>query len=1082
MGQHQVKGFADRGKSGRNSRSITKSKESEKPELPASDLSRRPLPDTPLEQQQAAQWDSKDDLLVTDDNFDKSIFVAIHDFHAAGSNQLSIHSGEELAILRYNDTKEWCEGQARNGSVGWIPTSYVKPVNSLEKHSWYHGTIGRNAAEYLLSSGINGSFLVRESESSPGQLSISLRFDSRVYHYRVSDAPDGRMYVSSENRFFTIAELIHHHSVHADGLVTTLHYPAAKADKPVVYSFSPEPDEWEIPRNEIAMKHRLGGGQYGEVYEGVWKKYERQVAVKTLREETMEVDEFLKEAAVMKEIKHPRLVQLLGVCTREPPFYIITEFMPFGNLLDYLRSSASKNLTAVTLMYMATQVSDAMSYLESMNFIHRDLAARNCLVGENNLVKVADFGLSRLVTYEVYTAHEGAKFPIKWTAPEALAYNTFSIKSDVWAFGILLWELATYGMSPYPGVDLSQVYEMLESGYRMPCPDGCPQEVYDMMMKCWSWEPQDRPQFSNIHNWLNNVFSTTSVDEEVEKALEMQMSKKGKGKKNKKNSDFVSMNEHDSVNKNKKEGNMLSGSSSFKTLANSQTPSGPPREPPPRAIPKRQDSYDEVPDQQSPLSVLSVAPVMSDVIKELGGRSGKSSNSNQKEEGRPTRFNASNLHQRPPAPLPANYHQQQRHSVLPVGHEKEEGQASAKIHQIPKRPGPIPLGQSRQLPAPPYSPLKKSSSSSPPTSPLGKLVTDDIAEEVMPTEKSKPSDEQHGTQNQRKTKAAKGAGTRTKTPESVTLNGGAPKSPVPRPRNRPPPPPPPETLTDSGRSTSNTSVSSSDYNAPQPSNENQKPPTKPRPLPRPRQKPEQSSAGIDHNNGSATCESDRGALSPKVISPTANKPPFSILRQPSITSRPSHPPPAIPDTSSKAGERSWTGNQEKASAPTTKPVGAKPALPGSKPKPLAKPPVSRKPKITPPSLQPDPSLSQEINVILQLSNQGQEKVKEILSLTDARVMDNSQNNLVDVFGELQKISLEVLESSSSLTDALGPQARFRVRRTVTDLESRYSDMEGVMQTVGPNANAVDLERLGKAVHSFSGALDSICSSVRATAS
>ena len=241
------------------------------------------MPDTPLEQQQAAQWDSKDDLLVTDDNFDKSIFVAIHDFHAASSNQLTIHSGEELAILRYNDTKEWCEGQARNRSVGWIPTSYVKPVNSLEKHSWYHGTIGRNAAEYLLSSGINGSFLVRESESSPGQLSISLRFDSRVYHYRVSDAPDGRMYVSSENRFFTIAELIHHHSIHADGLVTTLHYPAAKADKPVVYSFSPEPDEWEIPRNEIAMKHRLGGGQYGEVYEGVWKKYERQVAVKTLR-------------------------------------------------------------------------------------------------------------------------------------------------------------------------------------------------------------------------------------------------------------------------------------------------------------------------------------------------------------------------------------------------------------------------------------------------------------------------------------------------------------------------------------------------------------------------------------------------------------------------------------------------------------------------------------------------------------------------------------------------------------------------------------------------------------------------------
>lgn len=551
------------------------------------------------------------------------------------------------------------------------------------------------------------------------------------------------------------------------------------------------------------------------------------------------------------------------------------------------------------------------------------------------------------------------------------------------------------------------------------------------------------------------------------------------------------MNEDDSVNKKKKEGNMLSSSSPFKTLANSQTPSGLPPEPPTRPIPKRQDTYDDVPDQQSPLSVLSAAPVMSDVIKELDGRSGtskkssdlgKSSNSNQKEEGRPTRFNASNLHQRPPAPLPANYCQQQRHSVLPVGHEKEEGHASGKIHQISKKPAPLPLVQSRQLPAQPHSPLKKLSSSSSPTSPFGKLVTDNIAEEVMPTEKSKPSDEQHGTQTQRKTKAAKGAGTRSKTPEGVTLNGGAPKSPVARPRNRPPPPPPPDAVTDSGRSTSNTSLSSSDYNASQPSNENQKPPPKLRPVPRPRQKPEQSSAGIDQNNCSAICESDRGALSPKVMSPNANKPSCGISRQPSITSKPSHPPPAIPDTSNKSGEKSSSGNQEKASAPATKPLGAHLALAGSKPKPLAKPPVSRKPKITPPSLQPDPALSQEINVILQLSNQGQEKVKEILSLTDARVMDNSQNNLVDVFGELQKISLEVLESSSSLTDALGPQARFRVRRTVTDLESRYSDMEVVMQTVGPDANAVDLERLGKAVHSFSGALDSICSSVRATAS
>ena len=157
------------------------------------------------------------------------------------------------------------------------------------------------------------------------------------------------------------------------------------------------------------------------------------------------------------------------------------------------------------------------------SFPPRDLAARNCLVGENHVVKVADFGLSRLMTGDTYTAHAGAKFPIKWTAPESLAYNTFSIKSDVWgesagenprstspqsafpfplcpgllisngfifsfastaAFGVLLWEIATYGMSPYPGIDLSQVYDLLEKGYRMEQPEGCPPKVYELMRAC----------------------------------------------------------------------------------------------------------------------------------------------------------------------------------------------------------------------------------------------------------------------------------------------------------------------------------------------------------------------------------------------------------------------------------------------------------------------------------------------------------------------------------------------------------------------------------------------------------------------
>ncbi|XP_066479792.1 tyrosine-protein kinase ABL2 isoform X2 [Tiliqua scincoides] len=466
---------------------------------------------------EAIRWSSKENLLGATES-DPNLFVALYDFVASGDNTLSITKGEKLRVLGYNQNGEWSEVRSKNGQ-GWVPSNYITPVNSLEKHSWYHGPVSRSAAEYLLSSLINGSFLVRESESSPGQLSISLRYEGRVYHYRINTTTDGKVYVTAESRFNTLAELVHHHSTVADGLVTTLHYPAPKCNKPTVYGVSPIHDKWEMERTDITMKHKLGGGQYGEVYVGVWKKYSLTVAVKTLKEDTMEVEEFLKEASVMKEIKHPNLVQLLGVCTLEPPFYIVTEYMPYGNLLDYLRECNREEVTAVVLLYMATQISSAMEYLEKKNFIHRDLAARNCLVGENHVVKVADFGLSRLMTGDTYTAHAGAKFPIKWTAPESLAYNTFSIKSDVWAFGVLLWEIATYGMSPYPGIDLSQVYDLLEKGYRMEQPEGCPPKVYELMRACWKWNPLDRPSFAETHQAFETMFHDSSISEEVAEEL-----------------------------------------------------------------------------------------------------------------------------------------------------------------------------------------------------------------------------------------------------------------------------------------------------------------------------------------------------------------------------------------------------------------------------------------------------------------------------------------------------------------------------------------------------------------------------------
>merc|ERR1711997_527063 len=428
-----------------------------------------------------------------------------------------ILQGEHLEIL--NDTQgDWWYARSKATKLeGYIPSNYVAQLKSIEAEPWYFGKIKRIEAEkkLLLPQNEHGAYLIRDSESRRNDYSLSVRDGDTVKHYRIRPLDEGGFFIARRTTFKILQDLVDHYSRDADGLCVNLRKACAQVDKPITADLSHNTrDQWEIERSSLKFVRKLGHGQFGEVWEGLWNNT-TPVAIKTLKPGTMDPKDFLTEAQIMKKLRHPKLIQLYAVCTLEEPIFIITELMKNGSLLEYLQGKG-RTMKLTQLIDMSAQIAAGMAYLESQNYIHRDLAARNCLVGDNNNVKIADFGLARLIKEDEYEARVGARFPIKWTAPEAANYSRFSIKSDVWSFGILLTELVTYGRIPYPGMTNAEVLHQVEHGYRMQCPQGCPQALHDIMMECWHKDPTKRPTFETLQWQLEDFF--TMSDSEYKEA------------------------------------------------------------------------------------------------------------------------------------------------------------------------------------------------------------------------------------------------------------------------------------------------------------------------------------------------------------------------------------------------------------------------------------------------------------------------------------------------------------------------------------------------------------------------------------
>ncbi|XP_043954631.1 tyrosine-protein kinase Tec isoform X1 [Gambusia affinis] len=488
------------------------------------DISRKPLPPIPEQENTRRRRpppvpEDEDEDDEEEEEGEEVVVVALYDFPGMEAHDLKLVRGREYVILEKCDVN-WFRARNEYGEEGYIPSNYVteKTSGNLVEFAWYSKGVNRNMAEELLrKEDKEGAFVVRDS-SHPSTYTVSLYTKAgsgeggptiKHYHIKETQCTPKKFYLAEKHQFNSIPELIEYHSHNGAGLAARLRYPVGKQDKsgPSTAGFSYE--MWEINPSELTFMKELGSGQYGQVRLGMWRS-QHKVAIKAIKEGAMFEEDFIEEAKLMMKLSHPKLVQLYGVCSQQRPIYIVTEFMQQGCLVNYLRQRRG-SFSLGSLLDMCLDVCEGMEYLEANSFIHRDLAARNCLMNEAMVVKVSDFGMARYVLDNQYTSTKGAKFPVKWSPPEVFNYCKFSSKSDVWSYGVLMWEVFTEGQMPFDQSLNHQVVAMVTNGHRLFRPKMATAALYDIMQLCWNNRPEDRPSFSQLCLKLSDVLEDDGV-------------------------------------------------------------------------------------------------------------------------------------------------------------------------------------------------------------------------------------------------------------------------------------------------------------------------------------------------------------------------------------------------------------------------------------------------------------------------------------------------------------------------------------------------------------------------------------------
>ncbi|XP_032381153.1 megakaryocyte-associated tyrosine-protein kinase isoform X1 [Etheostoma spectabile] len=433
--------------------------------------------------------------------------VAKGDHRKPKPGELTFYKGDILTIVDTSTKKGYYKARHNTtGEEGLINASNVREREalrvdpSLSLMPWFHGKISGPDAVCKLQPAEDGLFLVRESIRHPGDYVLCISVSGDVVHYRVI-YQDNKLTIDNTQYFYNLIDMIDFYSKKKGSIATTLLKPKRKqGTKSAELELSKS--GWLLDITKLKLGENIGNGEFGAVYEGDYMG--QRVAVKTIKCDVT-AQAFLQETTVMTKLQHKNLVRLLGVILHKG-LHIVTELMAKGNLVNFLRTRGRSVVNSVQLLCFALDVCEGMEYLESKKFVHRDLAARNVLVSDDSMAKVSDFGLTKVDS----KVSDNAKLPVKWTAPEALKKEKFSTKSDVWSYGVLLWEIFSYGRQPYPKMSLKEVKEKVEGGYRMEAPEDCPPSVYSLMMICWEQEPRRRPGFHKLREKLEQEMGKCS--------------------------------------------------------------------------------------------------------------------------------------------------------------------------------------------------------------------------------------------------------------------------------------------------------------------------------------------------------------------------------------------------------------------------------------------------------------------------------------------------------------------------------------------------------------------------------------------